>query len=155
MKPGGSFCPARGPDCSPTWCIICSSQIICCTSCKISSTVCRYWPSYKIRGSFATFFHSGPTLTFAVLFFSKTTDWSTIYRAWLYTPAPLPQRETTRRSRRLRGQRPLSPKSPPAEVVGSAATPPSGGSPLSGAQPPSLHLCFFQVHNVFHIAHSM
>ena len=50
------------------------------------------------------------------------------------TPAPLPQRETTRRSRRLRGQKPLSPKSPPAEVVGSAATPPSGGSPLSGAQ---------------------
>ena len=51
------------------------------------------------------------------------------------TPAPLPQRET-RRSRRLRGQEPLSPRSPPAEVVGSAATPPFGGSPHSGGSSP-------------------
>ena len=43
------------------------------------------------------------------------------------TSAPLPQRETTRRSRRLRGQELLSPKSPPAEEFGSAATPPFGG----------------------------
>ena len=64
------------------------------------------------------------------------------------TPAPLPQRETTRRSRRLRGQRPLSP-SPPAEVVGSTATPPSGGSPLSGAPPPPNDIAHLDVRICF------
>ena len=61
------------------------------------------------------------------------------------TPAPLPQRETTRRSRRLRGQRPLSPKSPPAEVVGSAATPPSATSPLIKLESYSKHNIFFYI----------
>ena len=50
--------------------------------------------------------------------------------------APHPQRGATCQSRRLRGRKPLSPQSNPAEVVGSIATPPSGGFPLSGAQPP-------------------
>ena len=55
------------------------------------------------------------------------------YLPRMATPAPLPQRETTRRSRRLRGQNTLSPKSPPAEVVGSAATPPRGVAPFRGS----------------------
>ena len=67
--------------------------------------------------------------------FSQKLLTGEFYRAWL--PPRLCHKET-RRSRRLRGQEPLSPRSPPAEVVGSAATPPFGGSPLSGAQPPSL-----------------
>ena len=73
MKPGGSFCPARGPECSPTWCIVCSSQIIRCIY-LLQKLVNRdvslpllARPSYKTCGSFANFFHSGPTLTFAVL----------------------------------------------------------------------------------------
>ena len=75
-----------------------------------------------------------------------------------------PTRETTRRSRRLRGQEPLSPKSPPAELEWSRERrnthPPQGGggggggvapfrSPAPfGAPPPSLHLCF---HNLLYV----
>ena len=47
------------------------------------------------------------------------------------TTAPLPQRGTTYRSRRLQGQEPLPPSSPPGRVVGSIAH-----SPLMA--PPSL-----------------
>ena len=45
---------------------------------------------------------------------------------------PLPQR-TMRKSRRLRGQEPLSPSSPD-RVVGSATTPPFGGTSYSPCQ---------------------
>ena len=67
------------------------------------------------------------------------TDWCQQLRMATTAPPPLPQR----RSRRLRGQKPLSPsrRQVEEEWSGASPTPPSGGSPLSGA-PPSLS-CYF------------
>ena len=63
------------------------------------------------------------------------TDWCQQLRMATTAPPPLPQR----RSRRLRGQKPLSPsrRQVEEEWSGASPTPPSGGSPLSGAPPPS------------------
>ena len=66
------------------------------------------------------------------------------------TSAPLPQRETTRRSRRLRGQELLSPKSPPAEVVGSASTPPFGGVSFKTTTNASAHMLIYIFFNPRH-----
>ena len=65
------------------------------------------------------------------------TDWCQQLRMATTAPPPLPQR----RSRRLRGQKTLSPscRQVEEEWSGASPTPPSGGSPLSGA-PPSLKL---------------
>ena len=51
------------------------------------------------------------------------------------TSEPLPQRATCK-SRRLRGQEPQ--QATLEKVVGSAAMPPPGGSPLVGTTPPEI-----------------
>ena len=60
------------------------------------------------------------------------TDWCQQLHMATTAPLPLPQRC----SRRLRGQKPLSPsRQVEEEWSGASPTPPSGGSPLSGALP--------------------
>ena len=61
------------------------------------------------------------------------TDWCQQLCMATTAPPPLPQQ----RSRRLRGQKPLSPsrRQVEEEWSGASPTPPSGGSPLSGAPP--------------------
>ena len=70
----------------------------------------------------------------SITFLHKPNPWC----LRMANPEPLPQR-ATRISRRLRGQEPVL-ESCPARVVGSAATPPSGGlSPNGDNSNPSLH----------------
>ena len=70
----------------------------------------------------------------SIAFLHKPNPWC----LRMANPEPLPQR-ATRISRRLRGQEPVL-ESCPARVVGSAATPPSGGlSPNGDNSNPSLH----------------
>ena len=69
---------------------------------------------------------------------SKETRQGIITNRLVSTTAPLPLPQ--RRSRRLRGQKPLSPsrRQVEEEWSGASPTPPSGGLPLSGV-PPSPH----------------
>ena len=103
--------------------------------------------SVRIRGTLSYYIHNWHPLkkviitetTREVLFLQ--TDWCQQLRMATTAPLPLPQR----RSRRLRGQKPLSPsrRQVEEEWSGASPTPPLGGSPLSGAPPSpvSRHEC--------------
>ena len=85
--------------------------------------------------------------TWEVLIFSKTTDWTTIYRAWL--PQRLSHKERQHAVQEDCEVRGLCRRSPRQQKwSGAPPHPPPGGRPFQGPSPlrglrhPSLHLCF-------------